>query len=173
MDDTALAIIGLGSNLPWRERSSVEIIASVMRQLRTLSAGRYLASSLWRTSPVDCPPGSGDFINAVVALAPAPAMTPEGLLACLKQFEAAHERPEPARRNAPRPLDLDLLAFGQQRRHSATLQLPHPRAMQRRFVLAPLAEILPTLCWPGTARTVAEWLATLDESESVARLAGV
>jgi len=68
--------------------------------------------------------------------------------------------------NEPRPLDLDLIAFGQETRNSPDLVLPHPRAHTRRFVLQPLCEIAPDLVLPGQTRTVAQLLAGLNESES-------
>ncbi len=73
---------------------------------------RSAQSSLWRTSPVDCPPDSGDFINAVVAFEPRDGLTPEGLLAALKQLEREFGRAAAPVRNAPRELDLDLLVYG-------------------------------------------------------------
>jgi 2-amino-4-hydroxy-6-hydroxymethyldihydropteridine diphosphokinase len=74
--------------------------------------------------------------------------------------------------NEPRPLDLDLIAFGHELRGTNELILPHPRAHQRRFVLAPLAEIAPQLVLPGQTETVTELLAGLkgDETQTVVRL---
>ena len=74
-------------------------------------------------------------------------------------------------RNEPRPLDLDLLAFGGETRATPALTLPHPRAHQRRFVLAPLAELAPDLVLPGQARSVAALLAALRSDEALRRLA--
>jgi 2-amino-4-hydroxy-6-hydroxymethyldihydropteridine diphosphokinase len=56
--------------------------------------------------------------------------------------------------NEPRPLDLDLISFREERRQAAELLLPHPRAHERLFVLQPLAEILPDLVLPGQRQTV-------------------
>ena len=72
--------------------------------------------------------------------------------------------------NEPRPLDLDLIAFGLEVRQSDSLTLPHPRAHRRRFVLQPLAEIAPDFILPNQQQTVAELLQQLDSSETVVRL---
>jgi 2-amino-4-hydroxy-6-hydroxymethyldihydropteridine diphosphokinase len=72
--------------------------------------------------------------------------------------------------NEPRPLDLDLIAFGAERRNTPELTLPHPRAHRRRFVLAPLAEIVPDLVLPGQTSTVRELLAGLPAGQTLRRL---
>ncbi len=140
-------------------------------RLRLLSAGPLHASSLWRTSPVDCPPGSPPFINAVVGLEPLPGETPESLLAKLLALEKDFGRRPKQILNEPRPLDLDLIAFGSETRLSPTLTLPHPRAHLRRFVLAPLAELAPSLMLPGQTESVAALLAGLRTDEDIVRLA--
>jgi len=65
--------------------------------------------------------------------------------------------------NEPRPLDLDLIAFGNEVRHTPQLVLPHPRAHRRRFVLQPLAQIAPDLVLPGQELSVAGLLAEIDK----------
>lgn len=72
--------------------------------------------------------------------------------------------------NEPRPLDLDLIVFGNEVHNSPELILPHPRAHLRRFVLQPLAEIAPDLILPGQGRSVAELLAELPAGEVIARI---
>jgi len=118
-------------------------------------------SSLWQTPPVNCPPGSPLFINAIVGLWPRPAETPESLLSRLQSLEREFGRKPKITQNEPRPLDLDLIAFGTATRSTPELILPHPRAHQRRFVLEPLAEIEPGLVLPGQKETVAQLLAAL------------
>jgi 2-amino-4-hydroxy-6-hydroxymethyldihydropteridine diphosphokinase len=72
--------------------------------------------------------------------------------------------------NEPRPLDLDLIAFGGETRNSPKLVLPHPRAHLRRFVLQPLSEIAPELILPGQSKTVVQLLAKLPADETVTRI---
>ncbi len=165
--DSALAIVALGSNLG----NAGKNILRAMERLQEFSDLPLLRSSLWQTSPVDCPPGSPKFVNAVVALMPRAGENPESLLAKLKAVEREFGRVPATIRNAPRRLDLDLIVFGGEVRATAELTLPHPRAAQRRFVLQPLSEIAPVLVLPGQTMTVAELLAGLRSAEETVRLA--
>ena len=97
-------------------------------------------------------------------------LTPEALLKGLKALEVEFGRGPTLVRNAPRQLDLDLLLFDDQTRDDPDFVLPHPRAVNRLFVLAPAAEVLPDARWPGQGRSVAELLAQLDSNEQVQRL---
>jgi 2-amino-4-hydroxy-6-hydroxymethyldihydropteridine diphosphokinase len=161
-----LILVGIGSN----RGNSVSIVRKSIERLHTFASGPVRASSLWRTSPVDCPPGSGDFINAVAAFEGARGLTPEALLAALKSLEREFGRATAPVRNAPRELDLDLLVFGDERRNTSVFVLPHPRATERRFVMAPAAEIVPAFIWPGTAASIDQLLARIDDAERVERL---
>ena len=114
-----------------------------------------------QTTPVDCPPGSPDFVNAVVSFKPRTNETPESLLEKLQALEKEFGRAPKKIPNEPRPLDLDLIAFGNETRNSPELILPHPRAHLRKFVLQPLSEIAPELILPGRTKTVAQLLAEL------------
>lgn len=176
IQDSRLAFVALGSNLG----DSREIILAAMARLQGLSDVPIFKSSLWQTSPVDCPPDSLKFVNAVVGLVPRAAETPESLLTRLKLLEKEFGRTPKKVLNEPRPLDLDLIAFGNEVRpaapkrseggNSLELILPHPRAHLRRFVLQPLAEIAPDLILPGQGRSVAELLAELPADEVIARI---
>ena len=163
---SALAFVSLGSNLG----DSATIIVDAIGWLEGLSDEPILKSSLWRTSPLYCPPGSPDFVNAMVGFAPRPDETPETLLKKLQVLEKEFGRTPKKIPNEPRRLDLDLIAFGHETRQAATLTLPHPRAHQRRFVLAPLNEIAPKLVLPGQEHTVAYLLAHLQTLENVTKL---
>ena len=161
-----LSYVALGSNLG----DSWQIILDATRRLQGFSDEPILRSSLWRTAPLDCPPGSPKFLNAVVGLVPRKDETPESLLKKLLVLEKEFGRQPKKVLNEPRPLDLDLIAFGNEIRHSPEMILPHPRAHQRRFVLQPLSEIAPELILPGQGRTVADLLAKLPNDETVKRL---
>jgi 2-amino-4-hydroxy-6-hydroxymethyldihydropteridine diphosphokinase len=158
-----MVLVGLGSN----QGDSTSVVLEAMQRLDEFSAGVVRCSRLWRTSPVNCPPGSGDFINAAAAFTPVATLTPEALLAHLKALEREYGRQQTIVRNAPRELDLDLLLFGAEVRDSDVFTLPHPRAIDRRFVLAPAVEVLPDALWPGTRQTIAQLLAALDSDEQV------
>jgi len=132
-----------------------------MDRLQQLSLVALRRSPLIETAPVDCPPGSPNFVNAVVAIVPHSSETPESLLAKLRDLEKEFGRVPKTVMNEPRPLDLDLIAFGHETRNTEHLVLPHPRAHLRRFVLQPLSEIAPDLVLPGQMKTVAKLLAEL------------
>ena len=149
-------IVALGSNLG----DSVRLIRVAMDRLEALSESPVVRSSLWRSAPVDCPENSPPFINAAAGLRPHPLEQPETLLIQLQAIEKAFGRERKSGINAPRTLDLDLLVFRGEIRTSALLTLPHPRAVQRRFVLAPLSEIAPDLVLPGQTQSAKELLAS-------------
>ena len=161
-----LAFIALGSNLGDPKQN----VLRAMDRLQELSDFPLLRSSLWQSTPVDCPPGSPLFINAVVGLVPGADSTPERLLDQLHSLEQEFGREQKTLPNEPRPLDLDLIAFRQERRDSERLKLPHPRAHRRRFVLQPLCEIAPDLVLPGQVLSVRQLLEALDSTEFLLRL---
>jgi len=163
---SALAFVALGSNLG----DSRRIVLDAMVRLQKFSNRPLLKSSLWQTSPVNCPPNSPLFVNAVVGFAPQKNETPESLLQKLRALEKEFGRPPKKVLNEPRSLDLDLIAFGTETRNSPELILPHPRAHLRRFVLQPLNEIAPDLILPGQSHTVSRLLAELPDKEIVTRL---
>ena len=161
-----LAFVALGSNLGDPKQNVVR----GMDRLAELSDRPLARSSLWQSTPVDCPPGSPLFVNAVVGLLPRASATPERLVDQLQSLELEFGRQPKAGLNEPRPLDLDLIVFRQELRDSERLTLPHPRAHLRRFVLQPLSEIAADLILPGQVLTVRQLLATLDSSERLLRL---
>ncbi len=161
-----IAIVALGSNLG----DSRRIIVGAMVRLQIFSDRPLLKSSLWQTTPVNCPPNSPLFVNAVVGFAPQKNQTPESLLQKLRALEKEFGRPPKKVLNEPRSLDLDLIAFGTETRHTPELVLPHPRAHLRRFVLQPLSEIAPDLILPGQSKIVSQLLAELLDEEMVTRL---
>ncbi|MEI6566704.1 MAG: 2-amino-4-hydroxy-6-hydroxymethyldihydropteridine diphosphokinase [Verrucomicrobiota bacterium] len=160
------AVVALGSNLG----DGPSIIRQAQERLKGLSQGEILASSLWISSPVDCPPESPLFVNAAVAFTSLPQETPEALLRKLQQIEREFGRISKKVHNEPRPLDLDLVAFGREIRSKGPLVLPHPRAHLRRFVLAPLAEILPEWRLPGFESSISELLSQSAEDPALKRL---
>lgn len=164
--NSSFAFIALGSNLG----SSREIIFQAIERLQEFSTQPLLKSLLWQTTPVDCPPDSLPFLNAVAGLIPVSGETPESLLEKLQQLEKEFGRQPKKILNEPRPLDLDLIALGNETRASEKLTLPHPRAHERRFVLQPLSEIAPDLVLPGQSKTVKQLLDSLITNEILTRL---
>ena len=164
-DKPSMAFVALGGNLG----DAAATLREAAAEIAGWSSARALGSSLWRTEPVDCPPGSPSFLNAALGLQPKPGTTPESLLDDLLGFEAGLGRTRSGLANAPRVIDLDLIAFGTETRATPTLTLPHPRAHKRAFVLAPLAEIVPGLVLPGQQKTVTELLATVGQAGEVVK----
>jgi 2-amino-4-hydroxy-6-hydroxymethyldihydropteridine diphosphokinase len=158
--------VAIGSNLG----DSRATVKAAMDQLQSLSRDLLLRSSLWESHPLDCPPGSPKFVNAAVGLVPGAGETPESLLAKLQELEKEFGRKPKLVLNEPRPLDLDLIAFGNETRATERLTLPHPRAVSRRFVLQPLSEIAPDLVLPGQTKPVSQLLAELTSSDPVRKL---
>lgn len=136
-----IAYIGIGANLG-EARANVEHALARLAALPASTMLRHSAS--YRTAPID---SSGeDYINAVACIDTALA-APE-LLEALHAIELAHGRERPYR-NAPRTLDLDILLYGGQQIDLPSLHVPHPRMLERAFVLAPLLEIAPEVEVPG------------------------
>ena len=157
----SLAYIGLGANLG----DARAALASALAALAGLADTTLLrSSSVWRSAPID---SSGpDYLNAVAELRT--SLAPIDLLHRLQAIELAHGRERPYR-NAPRTLDLDLLVYGAQSLATPELTLPHPRAHERAFVLAPLAELAPDLVITGRGR-VSDLLAAVAD-QRIERLA--
>lgn len=152
----AAAVIALGANLPSRYGAPAATLREAIRRLASWSGIPLLQSSIWISEPVDCEPATPEFANAVVMLLPDRPVSAAALLERLLALEEEFGRHRPAGTNAPRPLDLDLVSFGDTRFQTAALVLPHPAAHARGFVLLPLAEIAPGLRLPGQALTVRE-----------------
>jgi 2-amino-4-hydroxy-6-hydroxymethyldihydropteridine diphosphokinase len=150
--------IGLGANVG-DARTNLE---RAVRALAALPGARLRGvSRLYRTAPVGLT-DQPDFLNAAVALDVPAGTVPEtgalALLRALKELEVALGR-RPRQRWGPREIDLDLLIFGRHRVHveqseGLDLEVPHPRAGERLFVLAPLADLAPGLRPPGWRETV-------------------
>ena len=162
MAERDLVWIGLGSNEGDREAH----LGAATATLAALSSRELVVSPIYETEPwgvADQPA----FLNGVVGLAF--GGTPGELLAALQGIEAAAARLR-TRRWGPRTLDLDLLVWPALVLDDPDLQLPHPRLAQRRFVLAPLADVAPDLEVPGLDATVSELLERCDDPGRVSRL---
>ncbi|RJF72106.1 2-amino-4-hydroxy-6-hydroxymethyldihydropteridine diphosphokinase [Deinococcus cavernae] len=116
-------------------------------------------SRLYRTAPVGGPPGQPDYLNAALKLET--TFSPTELLNALHAIEARAGRERHERWEA-RVLDLDLILFDDLVSDTGPL-LPHPRAWERAFVLAPLADLDPLRKHPRTGETVADALARAEQ----------
>jgi 2-amino-4-hydroxy-6-hydroxymethyldihydropteridine diphosphokinase len=150
------ALIALGSNLGDRR----EHLEAAVARLSTDPDLHVLVVSDWyETPPVGGPGGQGDYLNGVLELET--QLSARDLLARLQAVEDAGGRDRSVPRWGPRTLDLDLIAYGQERIDEPDLVGPHPRAAERVFVLRPLAQIDPDRRLPGSDRTVGERLLEL------------
>ena len=149
------AVVALGSNLG----DSIQTLRQAVQALQALPGTQVCAvSSVYRTVPVgyaDQP----DFYNAVVALQT--SLSPHALLGACLGIEATLGRKR-SFANAPRTLDLDLLWYADTVMQSTELTLPHPRMLQRAFVLVPLAQLFPQ--GQLSDFSFAEALAQVDQS---------
>ncbi|MGF1655963.1 MAG: 2-amino-4-hydroxy-6-hydroxymethyldihydropteridine diphosphokinase [Verrucomicrobiales bacterium] len=127
--------IALGSNLGDR----LAILRSAVQAVQSLNDRPIRVSALYESVPVGCAPGDPLFLNGVMEIDWIDQ--PQQLLGRLQELEAAAGRPTEHVKNAPRPLDLDILYWGHERIIQEDLVLPHPRWYLRSFVYVPLVEI--------------------------------
>lgn len=149
-----IAYVGLGANLGPRE---ITLLRAVDLLGATEGVDVLAVSQLRETEPVgvaDQPP----FLNGAVRIET--SLEPRALLDCLLAIERSLGRVR-GERWGPRTLDLDLLVYGRESVDEPGLRVPHPRLHERRFALAPLAELDPDLVVPGVGR-VSDALAALD-----------
>ena len=133
------AFLGMGSNLGDSRRllrDAVDALGDIL----------VAVSPVYEAEPVGGPPGQQDYLNVVVELDT--DQTPRQLLALCRRLEAAAGRVR-AERWGPRTLDVDVLLVGELRVDEPDLVVPHPRMHERRFVMAPLADLAPELVPPG------------------------
>lgn len=165
---TRYAFVALGANLPSAIGDAEATIDWAFARLADLADGPLLRSSLYRTSPVDSPAGTPDFLNAMAGFLPLPDETPLSLLHKLQALENTAGRVRSGIINEARALDLDLIVFATVEMQSGELVLPHPRAAERKFVLEPLLEIThDDFHLPGQHQSVKTLLATLPETQQI------
>ncbi|WP_420128294.1 2-amino-4-hydroxy-6-hydroxymethyldihydropteridine diphosphokinase [Longimicrobium sp.] len=154
-------LLGLGAN-------EGEPVAQLAAAVQALSAVVRIGgvSSVWRSEPVGFAE-QADFYNVVVR--GWTGLEPPALLAAAQGVEAALGRRR-SFANAPRTMDVDLLAYGERVMRTAELTLPHPRLHLRGFVLYPLVEVAPEWTHPVLLRTARELLSSADALERVERV---
>ncbi len=146
------AVISIGSNLGERR---VNLQGAIDSLADTPEVWVTAVSSVYETEPIDSPEDSKQFLNAIVLLDT--TLSARTLLDRAQAVESAYGRDHGSERNAPRTLDVDLIVVGDRRADEDDLTLPHPRAGERAFVLAPWFELEPEAEIPGVG-AVAELL---------------
>ena len=134
----AIVYLGIGSNLGNRRKN----IETAIRLLRKNRVNVLKISTLIETDPVGGPKDQRKFLNG--ALKGETEIAPEELLSCLKKIEHHLGRTKTVR-NGPRPIDLDILLYNHREVQTPQLTIPHPRMLERDFVMQPLKEIDPEL----------------------------
>ena len=158
--------VALGSNLGERlanlrkARKDIASLNGVLPPMRS--------SAIYETEPVWCEKGAAKFFNAAIEFGY--SGEPGELLRELAAIEKLLGRPGAHARNVSRTIDLDLLYFGDIIVKTSELQLPHPRIVEREFVLRPLADIRPDLVLPAQDETVSGLLLRLSSRAGVVRL---
>ena len=154
--------VSLGSNIGDRARNIARAIAALGAQAVRVTR----QSSLYETEPVDVR-GGGWFLNCVIEAET--ELAPLELMQALLSIERSLGRQRRLVSDGPkesRTIDLDILLFGSKVISTPELKVPHPRMAERKFVLAPFAEIAPDVRHPVLKRSIAELLAqTPDRSE--------
>lgn len=143
---STVAYVSLGSNC----QDAAHMLADAARRLGALSGVTVVAASpVYSTEPQDYADQPW-FLNQVLRLELAPSWRPRPLVAALLELETAMGRVrDPSLRFGPRVIDLDLLLFGNERCAHTDCIVPHPRLLQRAFVLVPLLDVAPGLCLDG------------------------
>jgi 2-amino-4-hydroxy-6-hydroxymethyldihydropteridine diphosphokinase len=157
VSDLVTVYLGLGSNLGNREEN-LEMALKLLGQ--RMKVGKI--SSIYDTAPL----GNTEqprFLN--IACEVCTRLSPEGLLALAKGIE--YKMGRHGRSGEPRPIDVDILLYGDQVIDSPDLKIPHPRMAEREFVLAPLAEIAPAAVHPVTKKKVKEMRNAIKETQGV------
>jgi 2-amino-4-hydroxy-6-hydroxymethyldihydropteridine diphosphokinase len=150
MNDDAV-VVALGGNLTGEFESSKALLAAALEGFASVGLTVLRRSSWWRSASWP-DPTRPDYFNAVAIVDT--ALAPEAMLAALLALEARFGRAR-GEANAPRTLDLDLIAYGRRVLATGDLILPHPRAAERLFVMGPLAEIAPDWAHPVLGETAA------------------
>jgi len=150
--------LSLGSNLDHR----LENLREATDRVDSLPDTRLLDKApIYETAPVDVKPeyATLNYLNTVIIVES--SMELSAFSEAIHQIETDMGRVRTEDRNAPRVIDIDILYAGNTKRADGTLDLPHPRWAQRRFVVQPLADVRPFLRLPGETRTVSDILKNL------------
>jgi len=158
MTEPVVVYLGLGSNMGNRQDNLGKALDFLSQRLRI---GKV--SSVYDTEPVGNP-NQPRFLNLVCQAYT--TLAPTGLLTLAKGIESKLGRVL-SQSNAPRPIDIDILLYGDQVIETPELVIPHPRLAERAFVLVPLAEIDPDLRHPVIGKTVSELLQRLPQTQGV------
>ena len=149
--------LGLGSNMGDRQQNLDRVLELLSQRLRM---NKF--SSIYETDPLS-DSDQPRFLNMVCQAYT--RLAPKDLLALTKGIESKLGRT--GKSGAPRPIDIDILFYGQEAIDTHELVIPHPRLTERAFVLVPLNEIAPDLVHPANEKEVKELLEAITEKQGV------
>lgn len=159
-----MIIIALGANLPSRYGSPHQTLLAAIDSIKDHDIDVIAVSNIYATAPLPPDPDQPDYCNAVIVVET--TMSIDELLNELLNIEQDFGRVRTVR-NAPRCIDLDLIAYDDQVRESDSLTVPHPRMHERLFVLKPLADIAPQWTHPVLKKDVGELMIELGDDQSI------
>ena len=159
--EPAIIYLCLGSNLGSREDNLKKALDLISHRLRL---GKV--SSIYDTKPIGDIPDQPRFLNMVCEIAT--MLAPPSLMALLQGFELKLGR-LPGKKNAPRPIDIDILLCGNLVLNTPELTIPHPKMAEREFVLLPLSEIAPDVEHPVLHKTIKELLRAVAGEQDVVK----
>jgi 2-amino-4-hydroxy-6-hydroxymethyldihydropteridine diphosphokinase len=143
----ARTLLGLGSNLDNRQKLLLEAFKKISQKI-----GKPLDySSIYETAPLYYSE-QPDFLNMAVSVQT--ELTPQTVLDNCLQIESQLGRTRPTEQNRARRIDIDVLYYGNRIINEDRIQIPHPKIKERRFVLAPLNEIVPHFIDPQNGNTI-------------------
>ena len=150
--------LGLGTNIGGREINLLKALSLINQESRLIKT-----SSIYETKPIGYEK-QASFLNMVCQVST--KLKPVDLLRSIKQIEEILGR-KPSFRNAPRIIDIDILFYDNKIMNIKNLTIPHPRLVERAFVLIPLAEITPKLVHPVLGRSIVELAHKVSGQEGV------
>ena len=160
MTEAITVYLGLGSNMGDRQDNLDRALDLLAQRLRM---GKI--SSIYDTEALD-DTDQPRFLNLVCQAHT--RLEPAGLLALVKGIEKKLGRV--GKSGTPRPIDIDILLYGEQVTQTPELVIPHPKMAERAFVLVPLAEIAPDLVHPVNGQTMKELSGAIKEKQGVLKL---
>jgi 2-amino-4-hydroxy-6-hydroxymethyldihydropteridine diphosphokinase len=165
-----MIIVALGANLPSRFGTPAQTLYAALKAMAQVEIWPVQISRVWKTAPVPFVEGDPWYYNAVCVVET--DRDPEELLQALLQIEEDFGRVRTVK-NAPRLLDLDLIAYDDEIiKKGEELIVPHPRMQERAFVLMPMSDVIDEWAHPETERTLEQLLAALPEDQKAEPVEG-
>ena len=165
-----MILVALGANLPSRFGTPAQTLYAALKAMAEAGVWPVQISRVWKTAPVPFVEGDPWYHNAVAAVET--ALEPEALLKALLAIEEAFGRVRTIK-NAPRLLDLDLIAYDDRIiRKGEELIVPHPRMHERAFVLMPMSDILDGWKHPESGKTLEQLIAVLPDGQDAEPMEG-